>query len=62
MLIKLKILQNPQGGSLMIELENTDIVEIKVVDISGKVIFQQPTINMKTIIIDNLPTGIYFLD
>lgn len=58
---QIRILPNPQDGSLKIEFDNTDIVEIKVIDLSGKVIYQQPTTNMKTILIDRLQNGLYIL-
>ncbi|MBP1664601.1 MAG: hypothetical protein H6Q19_1741, partial [Bacteroidetes bacterium] len=58
---QIRILPNPQNGSLQIEFNNTDIIEIKIIDLSSKVIFQQSTTNMKTILIDRLQSGLYIL-
>lgn len=55
----IRILQD--RGSLKIEFDNTDIVEVCVMDLSGKVIIRQPITNGKTINIDHLPTGHYIL-
>ena len=58
---QIRILQNSQDGSFKIAFDNTDIVEIKLIDLSGKVIFQQLTTNMKSILINHLQSGAYIL-
>lgn len=58
---EIKICPNSQNGSFAIVFENANIVEIKLIDMSGKVIFQQPTTNKKSILIDGLHSGFYVL-
>lgn len=56
---QIRILQD--NSSLKVEFDNTDIVEISVMDLSGKVILRQSITNGQTIVIDNLQTGHYIL-
>ena len=58
---QIRILQNSQDGSFKIAFDNTDIVEIKLIDLSGKLIFQQLTTNMESILINHLQSGVYIL-
>ena len=58
---QIKIYSNKQSGSFTITFDNADIVEIKLIDLSGKVIFVRSTKNEKTIIISNLQSGLYIL-
>lgn len=48
-------------GSLKIEFDNPDIVEICVMDLLGKVILRRSITSGQTIVIDNLQTGHYIL-
>jgi len=58
---QIRVTPNSQSGSFTITFDNADIVEIKLIDLSGKIIFEQPTTNKKTIMINNLQSGLYIL-
>lgn len=58
---EIKVYPNSQKGSFTIEFVDANILEIKLIDMLGKVIFQRPTNNMKTIIIERLQSGLYVL-
>lgn len=55
----IRILQD--RGTLKIEFDNTDIVEICVMDLSGRIIARQAITNGNTIVINHLPTGHFIL-
>lgn len=56
---EIKVYPNSSKGSFTIEFTDANILEIRIVDMLGKVIFQQPTNNMKTIIISLPQSGLY---
>jgi hypothetical protein len=58
---EIKICSNSQNGSITIEFENTNLLEIKLIDIFANVVFQQSTRHQKSITIDHLQAGIYIL-
>jgi hypothetical protein len=58
---QIRVSHNNQSGSFAITFDNADIVKVKLIDLSGKVIFERPTANMKSIIINNLQSGVYIL-
>lgn len=58
---QIRVSPNSQSGSFTITFDNSDIIEIKLIDLSGKVIFECPTTNKKTIMINNLQSGLYIL-
>ncbi len=55
------IIPNSETGSFIIEFYNSDIREITLIDLYGKVIVHHSTINKRTIEIDNLKVGLYIL-
>lgn len=58
---EIKVCPNSQNGSTTFLFENANILEIKLIDMFAKVIYQQPTTNQKTITIDHLQSGFYIL-
>ena len=58
---KVKIYPNPVQNELFIELENGQITEINILDLSGKVVFSMSKHNAKSIDVSNLKQGIYIL-
>jgi hypothetical protein len=55
------IIPNSGNGSFIIEFYNSDILEIKLIDLYGKVFAHQSTKNERTIEVDNLQVGLYIL-
>ncbi len=62
---KLKIYPNPcSTGQVTLEMEDHEIAEIKVINITGKEILQKKTdfgVNKYQLKLNNVPKGIYFL-
>ena len=58
---QIQIKSNSERSSFTIEFLNSDILEIKLINMYGMVITQQLTKNKKSIIVDNVQDGIYLL-
>ena len=59
---QLIVYPNPSMGNIIASFSNTNIVEIKLVDLIGKEIFNTENVNQKEFVMDiNTSPGIYFL-
>jgi len=60
--IKLLVYPNPSMGSFVVSISNTNILELNLVDLLGKEVFETGNTNQKEISIDlTIRPGIYFL-
>ncbi|HQU99556.1 MAG TPA: T9SS type A sorting domain-containing protein, partial [Bacteroidia bacterium] len=57
----INVFPNPAKGAFIIDIKNADIKEIKLSDVLGNIIHQQPAHNKTQIKIDNLQSGTYIL-
>ena len=57
-----KVFPNPSNGSFTVDLDNLiNVKEIRILNLLGKIVFQQSINNQSKINIDNLPSGVYIL-
>ncbi len=57
---ELKLFPNPTNGKIHLDF-NTKMMQIKIINTLGKVVFQQKVFNHSTLDFSYLPNGIYFL-
>jgi len=57
----LSVFPNPSKGSFTIDFENASTQEIRITDMTGKLILQQATLNQSQIKVSDLKSGTYIL-
>lgn len=58
---QINIYPNPAGNYFIVQTENAKAGDIQVMDITGKVLLQQPFISGERILVNSLPSGTYIL-